>query len=196
MRAVCDVFPKLIFLDNTYNQETNFMNTIPNFESIRNDAVTKLFLKMNLTSNIEAINNINNACIEILENRSILEFILSDETILRHIFDNLSKNLNSPENSEFSSYNYKEILVLLLNILRDSIVDNIKVPRISSSNLEGETTDVETVNTEPVHKNSLLGDLILENLGKILENFVIIDPSYTPLDTTFGVSTRTIGIRR
>ena len=70
---------------------------------------------INLTQDMETINNIINTCNEILENRNVLEFVLSDEIIMKHIFTNLSINLNLEENSELSNYNYKEILILLLN---------------------------------------------------------------------------------
>lgn len=186
MRSICDIFPKLIMSENAYNAEANFTSTIADFEKIRNETITKLFKKLNLTISIEAINNIVNACIELLENRSILEFIVNEKPILSHIFENLSYNLNAPENSNFSAYNYKEILILLLNILKDSIIDNISVPNIKKNEENGQD---ELVNTP-------IAEFILENLPKILANFEIVENSPSNLDTTFGVSTRTIGINR
>ncbi len=137
---------------------------------------------------IEAINNIVNACIELLENRSILEFLVSEKEILGHLFENLACNLNAPENSNLSAYNYKEILILLLNILKDSIIDNIRIPVVSKSN-EEENVQEEFVNTP-------IGEFIFENLPKILANFEIVENANAQLDTTFGVATRTIGITR
>lgn len=187
MRSICDIFPKLIFSENTYNAEANFSNSIPDFEKTRNETITKLFKKLNLTMSIEAINNIVNACIELLENRSILEFLVCEKPILSHLFDNLSCNLNAPENSSLSAYNYKEILILLLNILKDSIIDNIRVPAMVKKSEE---------NGEEEFQNSPIGEFILENLPKILANFEIVETPNSQLDTTFGVSTRTIGITR
>lgn len=188
MRSICDIFPKLIFSDNFYNPDANFSNSIPEFEKTRNDIIIKLFKKLNLSMNIESINNLVNACIEILENRSILEFLISEKIILNHIFENLSINLNAPENSNLSSYNYKEILILLLNILKDSIIDNIKIPHMKK---------IDENNEEEIFQNSIIGELILDNLGKILQNFEIIENiNNNQFDTTFGVSTRTIGITR
>ena len=192
MRAICDIFPKLIFSDNNYNPETNFAASIPDFEKIRNEAIVKLFKKINLTMNIEAINNVVNACIEISENRSILEYLVSDKTSLSHMFQNLSCNLNLPENSNLSPYNYKEILILLLNLLKDSIIENIKIPYIKT-NLPG--LDLQE-GEEGEFQNTLIGELILENLPKILKNFEITKTSNSELDTTFEISTRTIGITR
>ena len=192
MRAICDILPKLIITETSYSQEANLNQTVPNFEKIRNKIITDLFLKMNLTCNMETINNINNACIEILENRNVLEFVLADETILRHIFKNLSFNLNLEENSELSSYNYKEILVLLLNLLRNSIVDNITIPRD-----ENKTSIDNSDPTKPLDiKSSFLGELILEYLTNILDNFIMVDVSSSIVETTFSVSTRVFGIRR
>jgi len=192
MRAVCDVFPKLIFSDNSYSTEVNFANSIHDFEKIRNEALTKLFKKLNLSMPVEAINNLVNACIEMLENRSILEFIISDKQILSHIFDNLALSLNNSSQSisAVAAYNYKEILILLLNILKDSIIDNIQIPFVGKKAAAQEEADE--------FQNTLIGDLILENLGKILSNFEILENQQNSqiMDTTFGVSTRTIGITR
>ncbi len=192
MRAVCDVFPKLIFSDNSYSTEVNFANSIHDFEKIRNEALTKLFKKLNLSMPVEAINNLVNACIEMLENRSILEFIISDKQILSHIFDNLALSLNNSSQSisAAAAYNYKEILILLLNILKDSIIDNIQIPFVGKKAAAQEEADE--------FQNTLIGDLILENLGKILSNFEILENQQNSqiMDTTFGVSTRTIGITR
>jgi predicted transcriptional regulator len=186
MRSICDIFPKLIISENTYNAEANFTSCILDFEKTRNETITKLFKKLNLTMNIEAINNIVNACIELLENRSILEFLVSEKPILSYLFVNLSNNLNATENSNLSTYNYKEILILVLNILKDSIIDNISIPMLKKN----EENEQEEFQTTPI------GEFILENLPKILANFEIVENSQNLLDTTFGVSTRTIGITR
>jgi len=190
MRAVCDIFPKFIFHENTYNLEANFANLIPDFEKVRNEALIKLFKKLNLTMNIEAINNLVNVCIELLENKGILDYLVSEKEILSHLFQNLSFNLNSAENSYLSSYNYKEILILLLNILKDSIIENVKIPFIEKLTKPDGTEEEE-------FQNTMIGDFILVNLPKILKNFEIIENnSIIQLDTTFGLTTRTIGITR
>lgn len=190
MRSICDLLPKLLYSENTYNPEANFASSIPDFEKIRNEALTKLFKKLNLTMPIESINNIVNACIEISENKPILEYIVADKIILGHIFGNLVCNLNAPENSHLSAYNYKEILILLLNILKDSIIDNIIVPYVNKQHTE------EGKELEDEFVNSPVGEMIINNLSKILNNFEIVENFNTTLDTTFGVSTRTIGITR
>jgi hypothetical protein len=179
-----------MYSDNNYNPEANFSNSIPDFEKIRNEAITKLFKRLNLTMPLESINNLVNVCIEIAENRPILQFIASDRTIIGFLFENLACNLNATENSHLSAYNYKEILILLLNILKDSIIDNIKVPYFTKKAAEEAGQEEEEFN------NSLIGEMIIENLAKILNNFEIVENANSQLDTTFGVSTRTIGITR
>ncbi len=138
---------------------------------------------------IEAINNVVNACIELLENRSILDFVVCEKPILSHLFIKLSYNINAPENSNLSAYNYKEILILLLNILKDSIMDNIRIPAMAKK--------IDQDNDEEEFQNTPIGEFIILNLPKILANFDIVEnANYMHLDTTFGVSTRTIGIIR
>jgi len=178
-----------MYSDNNYNPEANFLNCIPDFEKIRNEAITKLFKRLNLTMPLESINNLVNVCIEIAENRPILEFIASDRTIIGFLFENLACNLNAAKNSHLSTYNYKEILILLLNILKDSIIDNIEVPYFRKK-------AAEEAGQEEEFNNSLIGEMIIENLAKILNNFEIVENANSQLDTTFGVSTRTIGITR
>lgn len=201
MRSICDIIPKLILTESSYNQDsfgnTNLSQIIPNFEKVRNKLITNLFLKINLICNMETINNINNACIEILENKNILEFVLSDEVILRHLFNNLATNLNLEENSELSSYNYKEILILLLNILRNSIIENVYVPREENKSLiENNEADIDGLAKPKDIKSSFLGEIILEYLMKILDNFIINDVPSSIIETTYSVSTRILGIKR
>jgi hypothetical protein len=218
MRSICDLIPKLILTESAYNHDSlisssnnNLNQIIPNFEKIRNKFITDLFLRINLTTDLETINNINNACIEILENKNILEFVLSNEIILRHIFINLSINLNLEENSELSSYNYKEVLILLLNIIRNSIIENLFIPKDENKNTSFSMTSSTADNSNVNHNNdsdidglisikniktSFLGELILEYLFKILDNFIIGDIPSPTVETTFSVSTRTLGIKR
>lgn len=201
MRSICDIIPKLILTESSYNQDsfgnTNLSQIIPNFEKVRNKLITNLFLKINLICNMETINNINNACIEILENKNILEFVLSDEVILRHLFNNLATNLNLEENSELSSYNYKEILILLLNILRNSIIENVYVPREENKSIiENNEADIDGLAKPKDIKSSFLGEIILEYLMKILDNFIINDVPSSIIETTYSVSTRILGIKR
>ena len=80
---------------------------------------------------------------------------------------------------------------MLLNILKDSIIDNIKIPYIAKKAAEEAGKE-----EEDEFQNTHIGEFILKNLGKILQNFEILENSNTQLDTTFGVFTRTIGITR
>jgi len=162
--------------------------------------LTKLFQMLNLENDIETTNNLVNSCIEVLENKSVLEFVLSDRTILESIFNYLNINLNLPENRNLSSYNYKEILILLLNILRFSIMENMKLPSVSYNSAEDV---VNFSNDEIISKinNTLLGELIVNNLDKIINNFQLEESvkeaeSEYDNDTTYGVKARMLGYKR
>ncbi len=141
-----------------------------------------------------------NSCIEILENKSVLEFILNDKEILEMIFHNLCINLNLIYNTHLSSYNYKEILILLLNIIRLSIIENMKSPGIDN------TTNEDVVNfsnEEIINKvnNTLLGEMIIKNFHKIIDNFHFeekekeADNEFAN-DTTYGIKARFLGYKR
>ena len=109
----------------------------------------------------------------------------------------MSLNLNLPENSLLSSYNYKEILTLLLNIIRFSITENFKIPSFAES-----SEDLVNFNNEEILSrinNTVLGESLLKNLPNILKNF---DFSEKELnidnlnETTFGIKTRNLGYKR
>ena len=173
--------------------------TSPNNDLIeqRNELLTKLFLKLNLTNDIETTNNIVNVCIELIENKSILEIILNNKTILEHIFSILSTNLNLSENSHFSNYNYKEILVLLINIIRFSMTEHFVLPSYEENH-----EDLVNFNNDELFKkinNTLLGDFILDNLSNLVENFklekneIVLENNN---ETTFGIKIRSLGYKR
>ena len=94
IKAISDLIPKLILnsmdssmimtnfraSNDSENQLTSNINQNQNeFNEMRNEIITKLFLKLNLENDIETTNNIVNVCIELMENKSILEFIANDE---------------------------------------------------------------------------------------------------------------------
>lgn len=220
IKGISDIVPKLIIFsfENSGKNGNNYTSISGNFDSTpvsetnknpnsnddyteqRNSIIRKLFSKLNLENEIETTNNIVNSCIEILENKTVLEFVLNDKEILEKIFNNLSTNLNMPENAHLSSYNYKEIMVLLLNILRFSIMENMKLPSIDN------TTNEDVVNfsnEEIINKvnNTLLGEMIINNIDKIIKNFQFeekekeTENEYSN-DTTYGVKARSLGYKR
>lgn len=221
IKGVSDIVPKLILhsFENPSNTGNNATSISGNFEPTnitsesnknllgnleyaeqRNLLLTKLFLKLNLENDIETTNNLVNSCIEVLENKSVLEFVLNDRTILESIFNNLAVNLNLPENAHLSSYNYKEILILLLNVLRFAIMENMKLPGISHNSSEDV---VNFSNEEIINKinNTLLGELIVSNVDKIVKNFQFEEKekeaeSEFANDTTYGVKARMLGYKR
>jgi hypothetical protein len=209
IKAISDLIPKLILnsmdssmimtnfraSNDSENQLTSNINQNQNeFNEMRNEIITKLFLKLNLENDIETTNNIVNVCIELMENKSILEFIANDEIILGSLFKHLSLNLN--ENKNLSSYNYKEILILILNLLRFSLIESIKLP-----NLLETSEDIVNFNCsldQNKIKNTPLGKLILENISQILQNFLFEknDENEIANETTFGVKVRALGYKR
>lgn len=222
IKGISDIVPKLILhsFDSQSNAGQNNATSISgNYDSTnitadptknsastqdytdqRNMLITKLFQKLNLSNDIETTNNLVNSCIEIIENKTVLEFVLNDKTILESIFSCLTVNLNLPENWHLSSYNYKEILILLLNILRFSIMENMKLPSVSSSSAEDV---VNFSNEEIISKisNTLLGELLVDNIDKIILNFQFEEKdkeleSEFANDTTYGKKARMLGYKR
>lgn len=221
IKGISDIIPKLILhtFENSLNTGNNATSISGNLDSTnlaselnknlivnpdyieqRNHLLIKLFEKLNLENDIETTNNLVNCCIEVLENKSVLEFILNDKIILESIFNNLVVNLNLPENANLSSYNYKEILILLLNVLRFSIMENMKLPAISRSSVEDV---VNFSNEEIINKvnNTLLGEYIVNNVDKIVKNFEFEEKekeaeSEFANDTTYGIKARMLGYKR
>jgi hypothetical protein len=184
------------------------------FNQIRNELIKKLFLKLNLENDMETTNNIVNVCIELMENKTILEYISNDEIILESLFKCLSLNLNEKENTNYSFYNYKEILVLVLNLLKLSLIEGLKLPNLLES-----TDDIVNFNSSLdlyKIKNTPLGKLIIENISHILQNFLfekddenknrnrnrnknddeVDDNIEFSNDTTFGIKARALGYQR
>ena len=209
IKAISDLIPKLILnsmdasilFTNFQNSNDNSENQITNkneFNEMRNDIITKLFLRLNLENDIETTNNIVNTCIELMENKTILEYIASDEIILRSLFKYLAINLNEKENKNLSSYNYKEILILVLNIIRFSLLESIKLPNVLET-----SDDIVNFNCsldQNKIKNTPLGKMIIENIGQILQNFLMEkneeSENKAENDTTYGIAAKPLGYKR
>ena len=206
IKAISDLIPKLVlnsmdanllftnFQSSNDNSENQSINKNQNeFNEMRNEIITTLFLKLNLENDIETTNNIVNACVELMENKTILEFIANDEVILGSLFKNLAINLNQKENKNLSSYNYKEILVLILNLLRFSLIESIKMP-----NLLETSDDIVNFNCsldQNKIKNTPLGKFILESINQILQNFLFKENEIEN-ETTYAVRARALGYKR
>ena len=210
IKAISDLIPKLILNSmDTSILYTNFQSSNDNnsenqtatnkneFNEIRNDIITKLFLKLNLENDIETTNNIVNICIELMENKTLLEYIANDEVILGSLFKNLAINLNltEKENRDLASYNYKEILILILNLMRFSLIESIKLP-----NLLETSDDIVNFNCsldQNKIKNTPLGKLIIENINQILQNFLFEkNENEKENDTTYGIRAKALGYKR
>lgn len=211
IKAISDLIPKLILNsmdsssvfsnfqssnDNVENQ--NFNRNQTEYNEMRNEIISQLFMKLNLENDIETTNNIVNACIELMENKTLLEHISNDEIILSSLFKSLSINLNENSNRNLSSYNYKEILILLLNLIRLSLMEGIKLPNVLET-----SDDIVNFNCsldQNKIKNTTLGKLIIENLNQILQNFLFEkieeNDNQLELDTTYGSRSKTLGYHR
>jgi hypothetical protein len=219
IKAISDLIPKLILnsMDlimihanfQTSNDSENFISIKKNqneFDQMRNEIIKGLFLKLNLENDIETTNNIVNVCIELMENKLLLEYISNDEIILGSLFKSLSLNINEKENRNYSSYNYKEILVLVLNLIRFSLIEGLNLPNLIESN-----EDIVNFNSsldQNKIKNTPLGKFIIENISHILQNFSLEkeienknknedeDEIEYSNETTYGKKAKTLGYQR
>lgn len=145
-----------------------------NLESIlatRRTMLIKLFKKLIIKDDPEKISNLANICIEVTENRNILEIILNEKSILDHLTSTLAFNLNEQiDDSNFIfNYNYQEILNVFINIIRYTQVENLKTPTYKN-----ESDDIVNSDNDKQHEsleNTLLGECVLHNLEEILKNF-------------------------
>lgn len=230
VKAISDLIPKIIFNsmeasqhlinfqanDDKSKSEENKSESSENMEEyndMRNELVISIFTKLNLENDIETTNNIVNVCIELIENKTLLEFICSNEIILENLFKNLSINLNrvsAEKDLKLMDYNYKEILILVLNLLRTNI-NETKLPSLLES-ISGSSEDIVNFNSslsldQNKIKNTIIGKFILENFNKIMQNFLFENNENSENnnenegnlfvnDTTYGVRAKTLGYKR
>ncbi len=160
---------------NTSNAFANLSSPLNlNLESIlatRKTMLIKLFKKLIIKDDPEKISNLANICIEVTENRNILEIILNEKSILDHLTSTLAINLNeqSDDSNFILNYNYQEILNVFINIIRYTQVENLKTPTYKN-----ESEDIVNSDNDKQYEsleNTLLGESVLQNLEAILRNF-------------------------
>jgi hypothetical protein len=174
-KSISDLVPKILIIEN-YGETVNLN------DEIRRDLLIRLFNKLSFTVDMEQINNIASAIIELSENKSLLEKISNDEEILHILFGLLIQN-----SSEESNYNYTEILNVLINVLKLISIEGLKIPSHSLS-------DDEIVNSENVLNNTILGEIILNKLETIITNFE--KSQNASIEGTFGTTFIPLGSKR
>jgi hypothetical protein len=226
-KSITEIIPKLIliesYLDNKndklstnhvlqiMDKSTPSTNVFSNLSSpitlnldtinnIRKNLLNNIFLSLSIKeTDSEKVSNLSSICIEAIENRSILELILKDKIILDHLAKQLSEItpeglLSACEYSDVN-YNYCEVLNVFINIIRFSQVENLKCPTYKN---EG-TEDMVNSENEQVIENTLLGECVLENLDKILLNFLPEAGNKNDNNTvegTFGYTYKPLGVKR
>ena len=194
-KSISEIVPKVLLIESYLNYDkdkpitsisgdrSNTSNAFLNLNSsfnlnldtilaTRKAVLCSLFKKLRvLEDDAEKTSNIANILIEVIENKNVLEIILSEKSILEHLTNLLSINLNEKtDDSNFEiNYNYNEVLNVFINILRFTQVENLKFPTYKN---EGTEDIVNSENGVALIENTLLGECVLNCLDKILKNFL------------------------
>lgn len=188
-----ELIPK--FLEGIPKELSDLSTT--DFETLRTKVLRSLFESLKLNEDNEKINNISSIILDISENKHLLEQILNDKEILSNLAKELAnkESLKNKDNLD-QNYNYYEILLVFINLIKTSITENFKLPSIKVESGE------DTVNINLDEKNidnTPLGEVILENLGKILDNFVFRnenEENSLNLEGTFGTTYKPLGLKK
>jgi len=151
---------------------------------VRRRLILNLFSRLSLDLDIEQINNIVFSCIELTENKILLEKIINDEDILSKLFSIITELSDSS-----NDYKYSEILIILINIIKLITIEGLRIPSYSRKE-----EDIVNSDNFKVIDNTLLGNLILNNLDKILLNFSLGEDK--PIEGTFGKTYFSLGTKR
>jgi hypothetical protein len=179
MKSISDLVPKFILIENYGDIKYNI-----DVEEIRRKALIKLFNRINLEEDMEKISNVISAIVEVTENKYLLEMIINDVEILGILFSKLSENASPSQD-----YNYTEILVVVINLLKLITNEGLKIPTNSIN-------EEDIVNSEGNSlSNTILGEFILINLEKILVNFNLSNSDIT-IEGTHGLTFYPLGNKK
>jgi hypothetical protein len=179
MKSISDLVPKFILIEN-YGD----IKFTVDAQEIRRNALLKLFNKINLDEDMEKLSNVISAIFEITENKHILEKIINDVEILNILFSKISQPSNPSQD-----YNYTEILVVIINILKLITIEGLKIPTNSINDEDIVNSDGNSLS------NTTLGEFILNNLEKILVNFNLFNND-TMLEGTHGITYYPLGNKK
>jgi hypothetical protein len=182
-KSISELVAKFLLVEN-YHPE---LKSIIDVDTVRKNLLFKLFSKIDLNSDMENVCNVISTCVELCENKIILELVINDENILDHLMKILSQDAKTFDST--LEYNYTETLSMLINILKLISIENLKVPTL---NIQDDIVNSETTR---VLETTVLADKLLINLPKILINFSI-GQTESPIDGTFGMTFNPLGIRR
>jgi hypothetical protein len=163
------------------------LKSILDVDAVRKNLLFKLFSKIDLNTDMENVCNVITTCVELCENKIILELVVNDEKILDLLMAVLTQDTKSFDS--VLEYNYTETLSMLINILKLVSIENLKVPTLNVQD------DIVNSETTRVLESTVLADKLLENLPKILVNFPMTQND-NQIDGTFGMSFHPLGIRR
>jgi hypothetical protein len=189
-KSIADLISKILLFENFLNEKDQkssvnidkstgsnvfshlnnpLVNNLELIHTIRKQMLINLFKKLSIKENDpERIANLSLICSEVIENRSILEIVVSEQIILDHLFEELAVDTNNKTDYSVDiDYNYSEILNILVSIVRFVQIENLKIPSYINEedivNSEGERTG--TI------ENTLFGEYILKYIEAILNNF-------------------------
>lgn len=208
-KAISELIPKFLEFDSKQlNADTNLINET---ENLKFKLLNLLFESLNVNSDIEKINNIASVVLDISENKYLLEVILNSKDILTNITKQLI--IDTERFSSEQNYNYYEILLIFINLIKTAINENYKLPSLIIENIAGE--DIVNINLDLKSiDNTYLGESILESLGKIIENFVaksnidnntnnnnffidkLNEEDLTVIEGTFGACYKPLGLKK
>ena len=123
-----------------------------------------------------------------MDNRQCLEIIYNDKNILQNLF-NIISNTNSNSQNLAESFNF------LNSLLKLASVENLKIPVIT---LHDGVVLTSNKYDEKLIRNTVLGELLLENLNTIFQHFDDdSDNTKAPsIEGTYGSSYKPLGFKR
>lgn len=201
MKSIAEFLPKLFLIESYLNEkglekskdskDSNLFSSAltMNIDLIlgkRKTLVSALFKALDVEdADSEKVSNLASVCIEVIENKVILETVLADKEMLSHLMNNLGKKVN---NNFEKNFNWVEIANVLLNIVRFTAVENLKAPIYA--------VQEDTVNNDfTAIDNTPLGEAIMDSLEKILAHFAPEDVE-CGLEGTFGGVFKPLGSKR
>jgi hypothetical protein len=222
-KSIAEVVPKLLLVESYLSsdkdkasslsiEKSNTSNAFANLScpinlnldsilAVRKTVLVNLFRKLSIIgSDPEKTSNIANICIEITENKNVLEILLAERGILEHLAETLALNLyEQVDDANFVlNYNYNEVLNVFVNIIRFTQIENLKTP--TYKNEIEDIVNSDQKNQKEMLENTLLGECVLQHLEGILRNFLPFpDPdkiySYQ-IEGTFGNYYKPLGSKR
>lgn len=191
MRAISEILPKFMNLETYAPELKNHIDV----DAIRKRLLEGIFAQIDLNDDTEKINNLITTLTELFENKALLELTVNNKEALNYLFNSLQNNSNLE--SKDVNYNYSEALIILINLIKFSSVENLKLPQYKQ--IDATDNNIEEVEEESKSEiqMTVLGELILRNLDNILDNFIIPNnQDQMSIEGTYGITFRPLGMKR